>query len=631
MTLVSVQGVSKYFSADPVVDQVSLEIRAGERWGLIGPNGCGKTTLLNLIAGVLEPDRGRVELARAVRCGYLRQTLGGDLQQSVWSYAESAFAELLAARERAEYLAASIAVAQDAEERRRLALEYDDLQERLLRAGGFQFDHQIHRILSGVGFRESQFSQAIGTLSGGQANRLMLAHLLLAAPDLMLLDEPSNHLDMAATEWLEQFLQQSTQAFIVVSHDRYLLDRVTEHTIELLGGSTELYSGNYSKYVVQKSQRLEVQRRTYERQQEEVARLEDFIRRNHYGQKAAQAEDRRKKLEQIERVPPPREIEAPPMAFPPAARCGDLVLKVQGLGKRFDRPLFDNLNMQVERGERWGILGPNGSGKTSLIRCLVGQDPEYQGSVQWGTGVATAYFDQSLASVPDQLIPLEAIRPTHKEMFDQARRDLLARFGIVGDLALQPIAQLSGGQRNRVALAKLAATDANVLIFDEPTNHLDLWSREALAHAILAFEGTVLIVSHDRYLINQVCDHLLVFESERVRVIDGNYDTYRLLTSRGAAAAVGMATPPAGSVGKPKSAAGESGRRKRRFPYRKVEDLEAEIATREAAVADLQQQLTTTEVLRSKDRVLATQTALQQESETLSHLYEHWAEAVEMN
>ena len=630
MTLVSIQGVSKYFSADPVLDRVSLEIRAGQRWGLIGPNGCGKSTLLNLIAGVLEPDRGRVDFARDVRCGYLAQTLSGDLQQNVWRYAETAFAPLIGDRHRAERLAVEIAESHDPTARHKLSLEFDDVQERLRRAGGFQFDYQIHRVLAGLGFSEGQFQQAVGTLSGGQANRLMLAHLLLAAPDLLLLDEPSNHLDMAATEWLEQFLQQSTQAFVVVSHDRYLLDRVTEETIELLGGKLELYSGNYSKYLVQKTQRLEVQRRTYERQQEEIARLEDFIRRNHYGQKAAQAEDRRKKLNQIERVPPPREIEAPPMAFPPATRCGDLVLKVQRLGKRYARTLFEQLSFQVERGERWGILGPNGSGKTSLVRCLVGQDTAHDGSVQWGAGVSTAYFDQGLASVPDEQIPLEAIRPTHKEMLDQARRDLLAKFGIVGDLALQTISQLSGGQRNRVALAKLAATDANVLIFDEPTNHLDLWSREALAAAILAFDGTVLIVSHDRYLINQVCDHLLVFEPQRVRIIDGNYDTYRLLAG-GQSAAAAANTGGSGSAPKPKVEGQEPSRRKRRFPYRKVADLEAEIATREANVTDLQHRLASSEVLRSKERVLATQTELQQESEALSRLYEHWAEAVELN
>ncbi len=383
--------------------------------------------------------------------------------------------------------------------------------------------------------------------------------------------------------------------------------------------------------MILKFQRLEVQRRTFEKQRLEIEKLEEFIRKNHYGQKAAQAEDRRKKLAQIERVPPPREIEAPPMSFAQVDRSGDIVLRASRLKKCFEQTLFADLDFQVERGQRWGILGDNGAGKTTLLRCLLGIDHQFEGEIQWGSGVDVSYFDQQLACVPEDLSPMEAVRPAGKEMLNQARRNLLARFGIVGDLALQPISRLSGGQRNRVALAQLAASDANVLILDEPTNHLDLWSREALARAIGDFQGTLLLVSHDRYFINQVCDHLIVFEPNRVRIIDGDYDTYRSLCETDHATDRSTRERRSQASTGTSSKNCETTRRRRRFPYRKVDELESEITQREAAVRQLQTRLSDPDVVRSKDRVLETRSRLTEETEALEQLYEHWWEACELN
>jgi ATP-binding cassette subfamily F protein 3 len=270
---------------------------------------------------------------------------------------------------------------------------------------------------------------------------------------------------------------------------------------------------------VLKADRLEVQRRTYERQQTEIAKMEDFVRRNHYGQKSAQAEDRRKKLARIERVEPPREIAAPPMGFPAAARSGDIALRVEHLSKGFDRPLFDDLSFDILRGEKWGILGPNGSGKTTLLKCLLGRLQADEGRAMFGTGVKAGYFDQLLDCLPEDALVVDAIRPDHKEFVEGQRRDMLARFGITGDMVFQSVHSLSGGERNRTALAMLAASDANFLVLDEPTNHLDLWSRQSLEKSLLSFEGTVLFVSHDRYFLNQVADHLLVVEPGRLVVI----------------------------------------------------------------------------------------------------------------
>ena len=633
MILLSAQSLTKHFGPNPVLSGITFDLHSGQRVGLVGPNGTGKSTLLKILAGQETADAGDVNVHTTARIGYLQQHANFIAGRTVWDEAREAMKDLITLAKRSEDVALAISATKDPDERNRLETEFDQLQHELHQREGYTLDHKLERVLAGLGFNRDTFSQDTTHLSGGQQNRLLLAKLLLAEPEILLLDQPNNHLDIAATEWLEEYLVKSSQAMLVVSHDRYFLDKVTEHTLELFHGTTDRYKGNFSAYWRQKLERLEVQRRTYDKQQTEISKMEDFVRRHHAGQKHQQAEDRRKKLERIERVEPPREIIAPAMTFPKATRTGDIVLRVEHVSKQYADWLFRDVLFDMQRGERWGILGPNGSGKTTLLRCLLGEVKPDEGNIIWGTGVQVGYFDQLLLQLDDETPVVDAIRPTHKEFFERERRDLLARFGLTGDLAFQTVKSLSGGERNRAALAQLAATDANVLVLDEPTNHLDLWARDALESTLREFAGTVLFVSHDRYFLNRVADHVLVLEPDRVSIIDGNYDAYLYrMRQRDLDNSVIQhdVKTQSGSTSS-RRAREKTPRQKRKFPYRKVEELELEILKHETRIEQIHSELASPEVLRDGQQVKALQTELQQLQDKLAELYEHWEEAVELN
>ncbi len=634
MILLEVQELRKHFAETPVLSGVSFDVRPGDRIGLVGPNGTGKTTLLRILAAEDEADAGTCRLHESARIGYMQQHPIAGGTTSLWDEARSALLPLLTLQHDAEETAKRLAECDDPTERQRLAARYDYLQQELHRQDAYNLDHKVERVLGGLGFSSSSYKASVGTLSGGEQNRLMLAKLLLAEPDLMLLDEPSNHLDIEATQWLEEFLAGCTAAMVLVSHDRYFLDKVTNHTLELFHGTVERYSGNFSAYWRQKSERLCVQRRTFEKQQAEIEKMKDFIRRNSYGQKHAQAEDRRKKLERIEEVAPPREIVAPPMGFPDGQRSGDIVFRVEHVAKSYQRPLFSDLTFDIQRGERWAIMGPNGSGKSTLLKGLLGKVPLDAGRVVVGQGVDIGYFDQHLQQLAADQMVVDAVRPVNRDLDQPKRRGLLARFGLTGDTHLQEVTSLSGGEQCRAALARLAAEEANVLILDEPTNHLDLWARDSLERSLQSFQGTVVLVSHDRYFIDQVADHLLVVEPDRFRVIDGNFTTYQHLVR-----SVSLDSPKPGSERRKSPAGGPlppNGnntpvRRKRRFPYRKLEEIEADIFEHESTLEELHAALAAPETHRDADRVRQVKTDISDNQAKLETLYEHWEEATELN
>jgi ATP-binding cassette subfamily F protein 3 len=634
MLLLSCSRLSRGFDEGPLFRDVSFELQAGERVGLVGPNGAGKTTLLRLLAGLDRPDDGSVRLHAGARVALLQQQPQFAAGRTLFAEARSALDELLAAHEDMVRTAEALARAIDEAEHRALAARYDRLTELLRHHDAYNVEHKIEQVLDGLGFRKEDHDRPVETFSGGQQSRLMLAKLLLASPDVMLLDEPSNHLDIDTTRWLEDYLVRQPEAMLVVSHDRYFLDRVVTKVFELHAGRITSYPGNYQAYVRLRQERHEQQLRAWEAQKEYIEKQEDYIRRVHYGQLHKQAASRQKALDKLERVERPVQVEGPRMHFGAVRRSGDVVLEVEELAKSYDRPLFKDLSFNLPRGRRLGIMGPNGSGKTTLLRILLGDEEPDAGTVRRGHLVEFGYYDQHLALLPPEQTALRAVWPEPDPDIDEQRmRDLLARFGIVGDQVNQPVGSLSGGERSRVALARLVALGVNVLVLDEPTNHLDLWACDSLEQGLQGFEGTTIVVSHDRYFLNKVVDLLVVLDGTgRAQVIHGNYDIYELMRAQQEADGDGKRKAKADAPAKPaREAPPAKARRKRRFPYRKVEDLEADIAAAELRLREVEALLASPELYRDGERVKETTRAFEETKAQLQQLYEHWEEAVELS
>jgi ATP-binding cassette, subfamily F, member 3 len=640
MLLLSCTDLSRGYDATPLFERVSFEIHAGKRIGFVGPNGAGKSTLLRILAGQDEPDSGKVTLHAGARFGMLQQDAEFTAGRTLFDEAKSAFDELLASQREFERVAEELATCPDEVKRKQLAAKFDRLAELLRHHDAFELDHKVEGVLSGLGFKNEDFTRDLATFSGGQQRRLLLAKLLLSAPDVMLLDEPSNHLDIDTTRWLENYLAQQPEGMLIVSHDRYFLDRVVNQIFELHDRHITEYPGNYQQYVRLREERYERQLKEYEAQREYIEKQEEYIRRAHYGQLAKQAQSRVKTLDKLERFHKPTRVSGPRIAFQDVARSGDIIFHVEDLTKRFgDLVLFENLNFDLPRGKRLGILGPNGSGKTTLLKILLGDEEPTAGAVQRGHLVFPGYLDQHLKILDDEKSVMRAVWPDDDPtQTEQKMRDLLGSFGLQGEIVEQPIKLCSGGERSRAALARLTVNGANLLILDEPTNHLDIWACDSLEEALKAFEGTVIVVSHDRYFLNRVVDLLVVLDGRGgSEVVYGNYDTFELLRQarETASASGGRKLSESGLANAARTpsdfAPAKPEKRKRKFPYRKVPDIEADIAATEAAVNALEAALQSADVYRDPARLRQTMTDLEASKNALARLYQHWEEAVELN
>lgn len=546
MPLISAVNIRHTYGDDIILDGCSLSVEAGERIGIVGRNGTGKTTMLKIMGGQLSPDAGTVSVQRSCRVGYLKQDPSLDPEETLRDAAEGAFAELhrLHAELHAlfDQMAEASARGDDAEVDRLLKrqVEVEKLAEA---AGGYAIDHKIEAVLHGLGFADAQFSIRTKDLSGGQRGRLALARLLLEDPDILLLDEPTNHLDIEGRIWLEEFLTgQFRGAVVMVSHDRYLLDNVVGRIIETEGARLIDYPGNYEAFRELRAERRMVMHRAYESQQTKFKKEEEFIRRYKAGQRAKQARGRETKLERekgrntLER---PMELATMKLDLPKAERTGDVVIAARGLSKKYiqddgsEKVLFHNIDVVVSRGERWGIIGPNGAGKTTLVRCLLQDLAPDAGTVKIGSNVKVGYYRQTHGYYDPAMPVYRYIQGVIlKECPDQAfseqqARNLAGAFLFSGDEQLKEMGMLSGGERSRAVLAGLLASAKNVLVLDEPTNHLDIPSAERLEEALSVeggYEGTLLLISHDRALIDATCDHVLVLDGRgNAEVFLGTY------------------------------------------------------------------------------------------------------------
>ena len=635
MLLMSCQNLSRGYGATPLFDDVAFELHAGDHVGFVGPNGAGKTTLMRILAGQDYSDTGSVRLHAGARLGMLLQVAEFEPGRTLFQEAKSAFDELLRTQEELIAVADQLAHVTEEIERKQLAARFDRLNELLRTQDAYQLDHKVADVLTGLGFREADYHRELSTFSGGQQRRVLLAKLLLSAPDVMLLDEPSNHLDIDTTRWLENYLANQPQGMIVVSHDRYFLDRVSNKIFELHNRRITSYPGNFTHYIRQRDERFDRQLKEYEAQREFIEKQEEYIRRAHYGQLAKQAQSRMKVLDKIEEIEKPTKVSGPNIHFTDVTRSGDVVFHTEDLTKRYgDKKLFENLNFDLPRGKRLGIMGPNGSGKTTLLRLLLGDEEPTSGKVQRGHLVFPGYLDQHLKILPEEESVLRAVWPEpDPSLTEQRMRDLLGSFGLHGETVEQPVKSLSGGERSRAALAKLTVAGANLLILDEPTNHLDLWACDSLEDALKNYAGTVIVVSHDRYFLNRVVDLLIVLDHGTCEVVYGNYDTYELLRAARAEKDRGSRNEDRADKGRGTRVEDRGGKvkRKRKFPYRKAADVETEIGETETKIAEWEVALTTPEIYRDPAKLKQLMADIEAAKAALPLLYEHWEEATELN
>jgi len=600
MSLVVGDALGKYYGAQDVFWDVSLRIEPGDKIALMGPNGAGKSTLLRVISGAEEPSAGRVHRKRGLRIGYLPQEAELVGERTLWEEMRRCFAHLQRLESELRQLERRMATERAPLDR------YSALLEQFERQGGYTYETRIRQVLAGLGFTETDFQRPLNEFSGGEGTRARLAQLLLQSPDLLLLDEPTNHLDLHAIEWLESWLATWPGSLVVVAHDRYFLDKVVDRVWDLTFGKLEVYPGNYSTYVQLRQERTERHRREYEAQQTFVARTEEFIRRYRAGQRSKEARGREKRLARLERLERPREHSTIHLAIQPATRSGEMVLASQDLVVgRPSRFLFRCPDLYLRRGECAALLGPNGSGKTTFILTILGQVGAMSGQAWLGHNVKVGYLPQRQEDLVSERTVLQEILSV-KELPQERGRTFLGSFLFSGEDVFKRVADLSGGERSRVALAQLTLQGANFLILDEPTNHLDISSREILTDVLGRFQGTILFVSHDRSLVDQLATQVWVIEGPELVVHQGNYSDY--LTRQRGQQKEAQATPVAPArLGRPVPARKD---REARQDSRRIAALEQEIGELEARLQELERGLN-----------VASQARRVQELHQLSHEY----------
>ncbi|MFB7142489.1 ABC-F family ATP-binding cassette domain-containing protein [Gottfriedia sp. NPDC056225] len=534
MILLQVNNVSKYFGSDIILSNIKLEVQTNDRVAIVGRNGAGKSTLLKIIAGELSYDGGEINKPKDVTVGYLAQNTGLQSDQTIWEEYYSVFNHLVEMQENMRKLEVKMTqeeVYSNQSVYDKIMNEYDHLQYTFKENGGYQFEADIRSIISGLGFSNEDYETKISSLSGGQKTRLALGKLLLTKPDLLILDEPTNHLDIDTLSWLERYLQSYPGAVLIVSHDRYFLDQVVNIVYEISNRRHQRFVGNYSKYLDLKAAQYEQELKQFEKQQEEISKLEDFVQRNiARASTTKRAQSRRKQLDRMVRLDKPLgEDSSANFSFAIEKQSGNDVLSVQDLFIGYNRiPTIDHtMKFVLNRGDSVALVGPNGVGKSTLLKTIIGDLNKLQGTIDFGANVSVGYYDQEQAKLTSNKRVLDELWDDYPLKPEQEIRTILGNFLFSGDDVTKIVTSLSGGEKARLALAKLMMKKANFLILDEPTNHLDLDSKEVLENALLDYPGTILFVSHDRYFMNRLSTKTFELAKEGLSIYLGDYDYYQ--------------------------------------------------------------------------------------------------------
>ncbi|MFD2614040.1 ABC-F family ATP-binding cassette domain-containing protein [Paenibacillus gansuensis] len=638
--LLQANAIQKSYGVKTVLTNISIQVQERERIGLVGVNGAGKSTFLKILAGEMSYDSGEMFKAKETKIGYLAQNSGLQSDRTIWDEMLHVFAPLLAVEQELRELEARMAepeVLADEKEYDATLKRYAAKSDWFREQGGYEIQARIRGVLHGMGFGDFAPDTLIHTLSGGQKTRLALARILLQSPDLLMLDEPTNYLDIPTLTWLEGYLRSYPGAILVVSHDRYFLDALVGTIYEIERHQSKRYAGNYTRYMELKAAEYEIEMKMYEKQQDEISKLEDFVQKNiARASTTKRAQSRRKALEKMDRMDKPMgELKKAHFSFEVEQTTGRDVLSVQDLSVVFDggRKLFEHVGFDLKRSDTVALIGPNGIGKSTLLKCLVGQREPFAGSIRWGANVKIGYYDQEQTGLNPTNTVLEELWGAYPHLEEARIRTVLGNFLFSGEDVLKRISALSGGEKARVSLAKLMLLKANVLILDEPTNHLDLFSKEVLEASLMDFDGTLLFISHDRYFLNKMAERIVELTPSGANHFLGNYDEYlekvqeieelkaeeqqKIANDKPAKAS--DAVEKSGNYEQDKQA-----KREERNRQRRVEQLEQDITRLEAEIAAFESELTKPEVYNDYVMVQDITTKLEEAKQQLESVFAEW-------
>ncbi|HAB7711978.1 TPA_asm: ABC-F type ribosomal protection protein [Listeria monocytogenes] len=645
MILLQVQQISKFFGAEVILDNIKLEVKTGDRIALVGRNGAGKSTLLKIIAGKMSYDGGTISKPKSVEIGYLAQNTGLESSKTIWDEMLSVFDSLRkmeADLRKMELRLGEPELYNDPEKYQALMTDYDTLQHTFKESGGYTYEAEIRSVLNGLRFYPEDYEVEIASLSGGQKTRLALAKLLLAKQDILVLDEPTNHLDIETLAWLETYLQNYHGSLLIVSHDRYFLDKVVNQVYEISRTKIDYYKGNYSSFVNQKQAKLEQMWKEFDKQQKQIAKLEDFVARNIVrASTTKRAQNRRKQLEKMDVLGRPQGDEkAAHFGFQFEKQTGKDVLMVDQLsiGYAKDKRIASNLTFEMKRQDSLALVGPNGIGKSTLLKTLIRDIPALSGEFHFGAGVKIGYYDQEQAKLTSNKTVLMELWDDYPELNEVNVRTTLGNFLFSDDDVLKNVQSLSGGEKARLALAKLTLLEANVLILDEPTNHLDIESKEVLEAALIDFEGTILFVSHDRYFINRIASKIVELAPEKATVFLGDYDYYQEKLAEEKELArldaedrrkKGEQVEATASVRKLNYQEEKEQQKLLRQRKRKLEEIEKSMEETDEKIAELELQLTNPEVFQDHEKALEITQELDAVKADGEKLMEEWEQISE--